>query len=217
VVFRLDPMRKVLVICAHPDDESLGCGSTMLKHISQGDEVYCLVLTDNFRSPRIFEYFAKAAAILGITDYKLLKLPDSQLEKYTRMELAQEIEKYTQEIGTPDIIYTHHPDELSQDHRIIFWAALTAFRPVWDKVFSIYSFDSPSSTEWSTRPFVPNMFVDIGGFLEKKIEAIKCYETELRDAPHPRSIEALESRARYWGSHCGVLFAEAFEVIREIR
>ena len=189
----------------------------MAKHANQGDDVYCLVMANNYRSPQISEHFAKAMGILGVKNYKLLDLPDSQLEKYTRQELTWMVEGYVRETGVPDIIYTHHANELSQDHRATFWVIATVFRPVWGKPFSIYAFDSPSSAEWSPQPFNPDMFVDIKGFLAKKLEACKCYETEFREFPHPRSILSLESRARYWGTHCGLESVEAFKVIRELR
>lgn len=210
-------MNKILVVCAHPDDETLGCGGTMMKYIANGDDVYVLVMTNNFRSPNIYEYFTKATKILGIKDYKLLDLPDSELERYTRMELSRMVEEYIQEIGVPDIVYTHSQNELSQDHGITFWATLTAFRPVWGKPFSVYSFESPSSSEWAADLFKPRLFVDIKGYLEKKIKVFKCYETEYREYPHPRSAELFEARAKYWGSYCGLEYAEAFEVVREVR
>ncbi len=210
-------MKRVFVVVGHPDDESLGCGATIAKHISQGDEMYCLVVANNYRSPKISEHFAKAMKVLGVKNYRLLNLPDSQLEKYTRMEVAQMVEEYVGEIGIPDVVYTHDADELSQDHRFTFWVAMTVFRPVWGKAISIYTFDSPSSSEWSPQLFHPNIFVAIKGFLGKKIEACKCYETEFRELPHPRSVESLEARARYWGMHCGLEYAEAFKVVREVK
>jgi len=188
-----------------------------MKHISQDDEVYCLVMANNYRSPKIYKHFKKAMSILGVKHYKSLDLPDSELERYTRMELAQMIENYVEEIGVPDVIFTHHMDELSQDHRIISLVTLTVFRPVWGKPFSIYSFDSPSSTEWSSQPFNPDLFIDVKEFMDKKIEACKCYKTEFREFPHPRSEESLLSRARYWGAFCGLEYAEAFKVIREVK
>lgn len=207
----------ILVVCAHPDDESLGCGGTIAKHVSKGDHVRCLVMANNYRSPRIYDDLDAAMRVLGVIDCKTLDLPDSTLERYTRMELAQMVEEYVQSVGVPDIVYTHSPDELSQDHRIVFWTVLTVFRPVWDKRPSIYSFESPSSAEWSSHAFDPNMFVDIGNHIEQKIQACACYATEFREPPHPRSAELLKSRAVYWGSCCGVRYAEAFRLVREVR
>lgn len=210
-------MNKVLVVCGHPDDESLGCGGTIARHVSEGDRVHCLIVCNNYRSPKISKHYYDAMGELGVKNYRLLDLPDMQLEKYTRKDVAEKVEAYVKEIGVPDVVYTHHPNELSQDHRFTFWAVATVFRPVWDKPISIYSFDSPSSIEWSPEVFKPTMFVDICGFLEAKIRACKCYRTEFRESPHPRSEESIIARARYWGMHCGLEYAEAFDVIREVR
>lgn len=210
-------MSKVLVISAHPDDETLGCGGTIIKHISQGDEVYCLVMAGNYRSPNIDEHFKNAMSVLGVEHYKSFNLPDMELEKYTMRELSEYIEDYIQEAGVPDVVYTHWEHDLSQDHRLTFLATITALRPVWGKPFSIYSFESPSSTEWGGHPFNGEMFVDINGFMAKKLKALACYVTEVQPFPHPRSEESLRGRAIYWGSYCGLKYAEAFEVVREVR
>lgn len=210
-------MSKILVICAHADDETLSCGGTIAKHISQGDEVCCLVMAGNYRSPKISEHFRKAMAVLGVKHYRLLELPDMELGKYTLRQLSEYIEEYVKEVGVPDVVYTHWKDDLSEDHRLTFLATITALRPVWDKPFSIYSFESPSSTEWSGHPFNAELFVDVKGFMDKKLEALSCYITEVKAFPHPRSKESLMGRAVYWGSYCGLEYVEAFEVVREVK
>ena len=210
-------MNNILVIVAHPDDETLSCGGALAKHVACGDNVTCLVMTDNYRSPNISGHFGEAMQVLKVQNYRLLGMPDMKLETFTLWELSERIEDVVKEIGAPDIVYTHCKNDLSQDHRLTFLAAMTALRPVWDKAFSIYSFESPSSTEWSGVPFNANLFIDINGYLKQKLEAIDCYCTEVRPFPHPRSQESLTARAIYWGSYCGVEYAEAFEVVREVR
>jgi LmbE family N-acetylglucosaminyl deacetylase len=208
---------KILVIVAHCDDETLGCGGTIAKHVDMGDDVYCFVMTDNYRSPEIAEHFKNAMDVLGVKSCQLLQFGDMQLEKYTIWELSQRIEEYLKKIGVPDIIYTHYENDLSQDHKLTYQATVTALRPIWGKPFSLYSFDTASSTEWSGKPIEAHMFVDISKYMDKKLKAFNCYKTEIREYPHPRSCKALESRAIYWGTHCEMECAEAFQVIREVR
>lgn len=208
---------RVLVVAAHPDDETLGCGATIARHVSEGDEVHVVVMTDNYRSPDIFEHFKEAIKILGVKNGHLFKYPDSELELRTRLELAQSIEDYVETMGVPDVVYTHSEDDLSQDHRATFWAAVTAFRPVWGTSISIYSCEIPSGTDWSPQPFVPNMFVDVGRFMDQKVDALNCYTTEVREFPHPRSDISLYARSKFWGTHCGLECAEAFKIVREVR
>lgn len=210
-------MLRVFVISSHPDDETLGCAGTIAKHIANGDEVHCIVMASNYRSPQIADDFQKVMLVLGVKHYKLFGLPDMELEKYTMRELSKLIEQYIEEVGVPDVVYTHWEKDLSQDHRLTFLATITALRPVWNKSFFIYSFESPSSTEWSGHPFDAEMFVDVKDFMDKKMEALKCYKTEIQLFPHPRSKESLMGRAIYWGSYCGLEYAEAFKVVREVR
>jgi LmbE family N-acetylglucosaminyl deacetylase len=122
----------------------------------------------------------------------------------------------------PDTIYTHHGGDLNIDHQVVHRAVMTATRPmVGQPVKEIYAFEIPSSTEWSFGQFhpifSPNVFVNIGDTMKTKIEAMKCYKTEIRPAPHPRSPEALQTIAARWGSVCGMNYAEAFVLIRSVR
>ena len=214
-------MKKILVIVAHPDDETLGCGGTIAKHIAKGDEVNCIIMTDNFRSPHIFQDANRAMDILGIKKRYFLGLKDSQLEKLTMLDLAREIEKVikVKKPRVPDVVYTHYEYDLSMDHRLTFQATLTAFRPVWDKPITILSFELPSGTDWASQSqaFAPNVFVDIKKYQRKKLDALAEYKTEIREFPHPRSKLSLIVRAQYWGTFVGLEFAEPFKLIREVQ
>ena len=120
----------------------------------------------------------------------------------------------------PDTVYTHHPYDLNVDHRITHEAVLTACRPLPGSVVSsIYTYETVSSTEWGVggNTFVPTHFVDISAYLESKIAALEAYESEMRSAPHARSLETVRALAKLRGSSVGVAAAEAFCVVRQIR
>jgi LmbE family N-acetylglucosaminyl deacetylase len=230
-------MQKILVIAAHPDDEILGCGSTLRKHILVGDEVYCLILGQGIAS-RMQKYIqgdvlsisqftysqelgglqkdAKAAAeIIGFKQSELLSNPDNAFDTVSLLSITKSIEFYLG-LWKPEIIYTHHQD-LNIDHKLTFQAVMTACRPGCSTVKEIYCFETPSSTEWAfDGSFKPNVFVDITKTIDSKLKAISCYKTELRKPPHPRSLLRLISRAQYWGQVSGTDLAEAFELIRKI-
>lgn len=208
---------RVLVLAAHPDDETLGCGGTIAKHIAQGDEVTVWTLTNNMRCPTIFEDMGRAVEILGVKECTTFDLKDSYLDTMSILDLAQQIEDELQEGDLPDIVYTHSDTDLSTDHLKTFQTALTVFRPVWGKNIDLYSFEIPSGTDWSYQPFVPNVFVDIKDYIEQKKQAFAEYKTEIREFPHPRSLTSLEARARYWGTYAGLEYAEPFKLIRGIR
>lgn len=193
---------KVAVVVGHPDDELLGVGGTILRHILNGDDVEVHI-----------------ECVQGLRDYSV-RIP-------VAYRLASEL-GYTVRLGTSrqlgdtfpslsiaaEIVYTHHPGDLNRDHRLVSEAVQVACRPYTSDVHSLRFFETPSSTEWG-EPFAPSMFVDISAHLGEKVHAILEYETEVRDWPHPRSQRAIIARAQHWGSVSGYQAAEAFVVGRE--
>lgn len=216
---------KILVVVAHPDDEILGVGGTILKHVSSGDEVSILILGEgetsrgNIADIHKREAQAKKAAeMLGVRDLVLDKLPDQRFDTLPFLEIVQKIEKEIVRIK-PNVIYTHNAYDLNLDHRIIFQAALTASRPAKNNPLkTILSFETLSSTEWQikdqTSVFLPTEYHDITDVIEKKIEIFKIYRDEVREYPHPRSEEGIRILAKYRGMESAYPYAEAFQVIR---
>ena len=215
---------KILIIVPHPDDEVLGCGGTIAKHSKRGDEVYLCIVTKAY-TPDWSEEFLKnrtkeiekANKILGIEKTYFLNYPTVKLDTIPQKELNEAISKVVDEIK-PDVAYIPHKGDLNKDHRLIFESSLVATRPVNHKVKRILSYETLSETEWgqSIEPFIPNVYVDVSKTFEKKIEAMKAYESELKQYPHPRSLEIIEALAKKRGSEVGVNFAEAFVLIREV-
>lgn len=225
---------KALVIAAHPDDEVLGCGGTIAKHALQGDEVYCLILgegvTSRYRQPKVANQeelkqlrleAKQAASILGIKKVFFKDFPDNRFDTVPVLEIVKAIEEVKEELK-PEVIYTHHQGDLNIDHQIVHRAVLIAARPVKScPVKEIYAFEVPSSTEWNSpeadRYFMPNVFVDISQTFSKKVKALKAYQSEIREYPHPRSPTALEVIAHRWGLSVGIGLAEAFRLVRHIK
>lgn len=163
----------------------------------------------------------KAANILGAGNVFTHQLPDNRLDTVPLLDLAKLAEKYIAELR-PDTVYTHHAGDLNADHRQVHEAVVTACRPQGDySVRRLLFFEIPSSTEWRApsagTAFIPNWFVDISAVLERKIEALKVYGTEMRPWPHPRSYEGVTHLARWRGATVGCEAAEAFVLGREIR
>ena len=198
-------MSKILVIVAHPDDEILGLGATIKKFSQEGHEINCIILGEGITSREEREYenkiknlhanTFKAAREIGYQQVIFSNLPDN---RFDRIDLL-------------DII----------DHRKTYEAVLTACRPIGEySVKEIYTFETPSSTEWNFSTlgteFVPNVFVDIKHTFQDKLKAMSYYTSEIRDYPHPRSLEALEIIAKRWGTVVGKHYVEAFKLIRKI-
>jgi LmbE family N-acetylglucosaminyl deacetylase len=218
----------VLVVAAHPDDELLGVGGTIASHIANGDcvkvAVMCEGISSRYASERSIEVRTQAhdaARILGVTDLVLGELPDQRLDTIPFGDVTKRVVQLIDDLQ-PELIYTHFGGDINRDHRILAEAVLVAARPYSaPTVKELLMFETPSSTEWSspavTATFQPNVYVDISKVLERKLKAFSCYSTEVREVPHPRSLEVLSARARYWGSVINRQYAEAFALVRSTR
>jgi len=225
-------MTSVLVVAAHPDDEVLGCGGTLARHAAAGDSVDVLIVAEGATSRQpgspgsataqpagLASAAAAAARALGARPPKLLGLPDNRLDSLDLLDLVQAVEAVVGEIR-PEIIYTHHGGDLNVDHALVHRAVRTAARPLpGSPVRAIYAFETVSSTEWGGgavgAPFEPTRFVDIAANLDVKLQALRCYDVEMRPFPHPRSYEAVEAGARCAGAAVGLEAAERFVVVLE--
>lgn len=222
-------MSNILIVAAHADDETLGCGGTIAKHCARGDYVHVVFMADGVSSRddakssevvRRENSVKKALAELGVDEYHFLDFPDNRMDQVALLDVVKPLEKIVSEVN-PRIIYTHHYGDLNVDHRICHQAVMTACRPVPDScVQEILCFEVMSSTEWATRgvmPFIPNVFVDITEQWDVKRKALEMYEMEMRPSPHSRSMRNLEALAIYRGHSCGLMMAEGFEIVRSIR
>lgn len=222
----------ILVIAAHPDDEILGVGSTIRKFVNEGAIAHAVILAEGITSRSERREYAnleelqalrrdakRAASIIGYDSIEFCDFPDNRMDSVCLLDVIKTVSKYVN-MYNPSIIFTHHSGDLNIDHRITCNAVLTACRPVGDNpVKKIYSFETPSSTEWDysyLAPFNPNAYVDITDTIDAKINGMSCYKSESKPSPHPRSKEALIALAEYRGSNIGTKYSEAFYLLREI-
>lgn len=214
--------QRVLVIAAHPDDELLGCGGTLALHAQAGDDVVAVIAAEG-ESLRYgpagvgqVGHTDKAAEILGITSVIRLGFEDQQLDRHPLTEIIAALHPVVTDLR-PQAVYCQWGGDVNLDHQLLFKAALVATRPTEATITQVLAFDTASSTEWAfPRAFVPDTWVDVSTVLDRKLAAMACYESELRDYPHPRSLEALEHRARAWGNQACLDAAEVFMTIRRI-
>ena len=225
-------MNKILIVVAHPDDEVLGCGGTIARFLGEGTaEVATLVLGEGVTSRdksrdcanrekelvSLKRSIIDANKILGIEKVFSFDFPDNRFDTVALIDIIKVIEDIKWSF-MPDTIFTHFANDMNIDHAITNKAVLTATRPMCDEpVREIYAFEILSSTEWNfPLSFSPNMFVDISTSLKIKQAAMGVYSTELRDFPHPRSIEGIALNAKSWGMKVGFSYCEAFQMIRRI-
>ncbi|MEK7462348.1 MAG: PIG-L family deacetylase [Patescibacteria group bacterium] len=219
--------RRILVAVAHPDDELLGLGGTLLKHRNNGDSLTILILGDGEESREVGadvpgrQVMAQAVASeLGAT-LIMDRFKDNEFDTHSLLSLTKVVERVADEVK-PDTIYTHHLGDLNVDHRLTAQAVLTAGRPMpGNQVEDILMFETVSSTEWqfprAEYAFLPNVFVNIEAELENKLALLKHYDKEMRPWPHARSYEAITALAKKRGAEVGYQAAEAFMLARQLR
>ena len=220
---------RVLVIVAHADDETLGVGGAIARHVLNGDDVYAVSMTDGVGARTIHslkevetraEAALKAATILGFKWIEGGNFPDNAMDTVPLLSVVKVIENIKQTVR-PTLIYTHSSADLNIDHRIVSQATLTAFRPQPNETWTeIRAFEIPSATDYGHRSvtniFCPNLYIDVTCTWEKKAEALNQYSMEMRPPPHSRSYVGLENLAKYRGNQVGVDYAEAFELIKRV-
>ena len=217
----------VLVIAPHMDDEVLGVGGTICRHVDAGDSVRVCVVANRAYGHRYDEELiaeerdaaCRAKAVLGYETIEFLGLPDERLDAVIQ-DIIIPLEGLYQRIQ-PQVVYVNHRGDNNQDHQAVFRAAMVVCRPYGGAdLQGLYSYEVPSSTDQSPplleSAFLPSRYVDISTYLDRKLSALRCYERELRAFPNPRSIEGVTSYARKRGSEVGMEAAEAFMVLREL-
>lgn len=211
---------KILVVACHADDEILGCGGTIIKHIEKGDQVDVLIVTspsdymwdEKFRRKQLEEQ-KEVDRYLG-TKRHFLNYPSTNLTIEKEAEVNYKIFQIIDKIN-PDIIYTHCETDMHNQHNIVGHAVLIACRI--PKKTTILQFEIEGNRGFG-NPFIPNYYVSLTGHqIERKIELFKLYKSEVKRGSHPRSAEGLLTTAEYRGQEIGVEYAEAFRIVRIIK
>ncbi len=217
---------KILIIAAHPDDEILGCGGTILK-LKKKNKIKVIFLTNGVsaRTKNKNKILKRKTECLSLFKYLNLEkptffnFPDNQLDKIPLLRIIKKLEKIIKNFK-PKIIFTHFENCLNIDHRIAYKATITACRPLKDiSVKEILSFEVLSSSDWAIfnkKNFHPNYFVKIDNQIKEKLKALKFYKSELRKYPHSRSLKATEALAKVRGVSSGCRYAEGFISVRKI-
>ena len=215
---------KILVVAVHPDDETLGCGGTLLKHKHNGDEIYGLICT---KIDEGSDYYAvreneikQASDIYKFDGVFSLGLKTMRVDEYSMRDLIGKISKVINEVE-PSIIYLPFKGDVHSDHRKIFEASYSCTKVFrYPFIKKIYMMETLSETEFAPGvkedAFVPNSFVDISKYLDKKIEIMKIFKSEIGEHPFPRSERNLRALATLRGATCRCEYAESFMLLKEL-
>jgi len=222
-----NPEERVLIVAAHPDDETLGMGGSIHRFSQIGCVVRVVFMSDGVSSRDInresLEGRQKAALEalegLGVSDIHFSKNPDNQLDTLPLLEIAKQVELHVSEFK-PTVVFTHFPLDLNIDHKLVSEATQVACRPkVSTSVTALIFFEVPSSTDWrfGVDQFAPNYFIDTAQSWESKKKALSAYSVEMNKYPDARSEENLHNLSKVRGSFIGISAAEAFQIafIRE--
>src|SRR5690625_1216056 len=218
-----------LVVVAHPDDEVLGAGATMYKLAQEGHSVNVCILSGevnarNFRptTDELNKDVSSSMNILGVDRVITGDFPNIEFNNVGHLKLVQFIEKTIIETNA-DVVFTHHPADLNNDHLHTSMACQAAVRLFQRKnnitpLKELLFMEVPSSTEWrlnkAMNKFSLNTYIEVGEIgVDKKIEALTEYRGVMRDYPHPRSKEAIKGLAAHRGGQSGMVYAEAFESV----
>ena len=209
---------KILVLSAHPDDETFGMGGTIRKYSDLGAEIEIFVVTDGasaqYSDKKMIEVrkesCLQAGKKLGVKNCTFLNFPDGKLDTIPTLDVTKKIEEKISSMK-PQIIFTTPDNDGHQDHKKVHDCTLIAARPKAFKVEKIIQYELLSTNKTN---FNPNIFLDISNEFESKISAIKEYDSEIEDFPHVRSIKAIEALANLRGVESGMEKAEAFKIIR---
>lgn len=221
-------MRNIVVISAHPDDEVLGVGGTLLRHKEKGDNIYWLITTNifeeqGFSRKRIEtrqEEIKQVALELGVKKTFMLNYPTMELSTSSLIKMVPKISEVFHEIE-PEIIYCLNRSDAHSDHRITFDAVMACTKSFrYPFIKQVLMYECISETEFAPnlpeKVFIPNYFVDISKYIQEKIKVMKIYESEIGNHPFPRSLKNIEALATYRGASVGVEYAEAFQLIKYI-
>ena len=215
---------KILIFAPHPDDETLGCGGTLLKHRSNNDQIYwCLMTYGNSKMGHDKKHYEKWDRIIDSvnkeyrsTKFFNLKFPSGELDQVGNMNIITAIKNVIDEVK-PQIVYLNHHGDVHTDHRYTFDAVMSSVKnfnsPFIDRVMT---YETISETDFSSttlnQAFNPNIFIDISDHFEQKIKIMKNYDSEIMKEPLPRSIRSIKALATLRGSRIGVKYAEAFQL-----
>jgi len=218
----------IVVIAAHPDDETLGVGGTMLKHAANGDNVYWLIATNMLESEGFSkEHIAQRQSEIELAGEKLkvkginkLNFASMSLTDNSLNQLIPKISVYFNEIN-PEIIYVMNRSDAHSDHRILFDAVMACTKSFrYPFIKRVLMYECLSETEFAPalpeKAFIPNYFVDISDFIDKKLEIMEIYESEIDEHPFPRSLNNIKALAHFRGASVGVNYAEAFQLLKFI-
>lgn len=214
----------VLVVAVHPDDETLGCGGAILRHVARGDRVHWMICTalddgDGWSAERIARRAGEIEAVaehFGFAGVHALGFPTTRLDEVPRSLLVEAMGKVVAQVR-PRVVYLPFRSDVHSDHRVAYEAAFSCTKPFrYPSVERVLMMETLSETDCADAAFAPNVYVDVTAHMDAKVEAMGLYAGELGEHPFPRSERGIRALGTLRGATCGVQYAEAFMLLRDL-
>lgn len=218
----------ILFVAPHPDDETLGCGGTALRHKSEKDIIDWLIITKikktKFNKAKILkreEEIKKVGKMYGFRNIIKLNYATSTLDTIKKQKIIDNIKKVLDKLK-PNIIYLPFENDAHSDHKVTFDSVLScskSFRAPYIKSIRVYETISETdfANSYNNKIFQPNLWINITPYLEKKIKIMQVYKSEISKHPFPRSIKNIKALAINRGATAGFKYAECFNIVKEIK
>lgn len=224
-----NPEAKVVAVVApHPDDETLGCGGALLRHAAQGDHVHWIIFTSistelGFTEARVRsrdDEIRRVAEAFGFAGTHRLNFPTMQLDRLPKSDLVGALGSVVKRLGV-HTLYVPYRNDAHSDHAAVFDACAACTKTFrYPSIRSVRAYETVSETEYGVKPedpgFRPNLFIDVSGLMDRKLEIMSIYASEMAPFPFPRSEVVIRAQSQLRGSQCGVVAAEAFMLLKEI-
>lgn len=211
-------MKRVVIIAVHPDDETLGCGGTILKHIKSGDEVSCIFITSGNTAQS--EIISNVAKMYNFRNVICFNLPENQLRDISISDIISPLSSTFKEIE-PQILYIPNRSDIHTDHRAVFEAVMSCTKSFrYPSIEKVLMCEVISETDFSPSllecAFTPNYYVDISKYYQRKMEILSLFDAELLPYPQTRNLDTMTALNRYRGSQISCEYAESFMVLKII-
>ena len=215
---------RILVVAVHADDETLGCGGTLLKHKANNDKIHWLICTTTNKNKNYYQNrekeINKVSKLFNFDSVHNLQFETTKIDQYNMNEIIEKISRVINKVK-PSIIYLPFKEDVHTDHKKVFEASYSCTKSFrYPFIKKIYMMETLSETEFalSTKKdsFMPNTFVDISKYMDKKIQIMKVYKSEVGKHPFPRSVISIKALASFRGSTSRCKFAESFMLLKEI-
>jgi len=219
----------ILAISVHPDDETLGCGGTLLRHVHAGDSLHWLIITATYEPLFTPEQIAKQAAQVKAAQEAYpfatlhwLKFPTTRLDVIPMNDLIKSIRQVIQQLH-PRIVFIPNRSDVHSDHQVIFQACQAVLKSFYMRSFGVHRVlacevisETDAAFPMPESDFLANVYIDISDTLDQKLSIMELYQSEIHPELLPRSTSAIRSLARLRGAAIGVKYAETFMLLREI-